>query len=250
MATSFLSLQQLASRKGFWSKTPTIVEFGFGSTLLLLFIVSIYFAFFYSFWCRTRIPLSVWHDAIYVSGFSLEGMSLPKHLRHPKCPAHRMEVWVRQCVRGCWLGSAPFFLLVPLPPLKRCHPRIAGIRCPVMSSWLCPSKQTAISCKSSEVSPPCLWLRQFSGVRFDRSGSATTAGWHGARRLARCGWHAVAGIERMQIWKMNGMWASPSTSTVVTKLQVTVSRDPPLLSSDASLPPASSESSCVFWHLR
>ena len=45
------------------------------------------------------------------------------------------------------------FLAVPLPPLKRCHHRIAGNRCPGTSSWLCPSKQAAISSKSSEVSP-------------------------------------------------------------------------------------------------
>ena len=75
------------------------------SNLLVLFCVRVYFAFCTaSGGARECLPVCIWHGAISVSGLSLEGMPSPKHLRHPKCSAHRMEVSVCKCV--CYAGLA------------------------------------------------------------------------------------------------------------------------------------------------
>lgn len=79
---------------------------------------------------------------------------------------------------------------MPSPPLKRCHHRIAGNRCPGTSFGFCSIKQTTISDKSSEVSPLLSATTQFLHRPPRLLGvCATIPGWHGARWLAHGGWH-------------------------------------------------------------
>lgn len=158
MGSSFLPVQQLAlSRVGI--EEIVFVPYSYHSCIWLWFrpsatILCPHLLRFCaaSGGARECLPVCVWHGAISAPGLSLEGMPSPKHLRHPKSSARRMEVSV--CKFVCYVGLAACHLSPrALAALKRCHHRIAGNRCPGTSSWLCPSKQTAISSKSSEVSP-------------------------------------------------------------------------------------------------
>lgn len=85
-------------------------------------------------------------------GRSLEGMPSPKTFKASEAFCSPYGGLCLQMCALCCLGSVPCFSSCPRRPLKRCHHRIAGNRCPGTFSWLCPSKQTVISSKSSEVS--------------------------------------------------------------------------------------------------
>lgn len=115
---------------------------GFGSNLLPLICVCMYFAFVQ----RLVAPMngaqfvSGMVPSISAFGLSLEGMPLPKYLRHPKCSAHCMEVCVCKCV--CYVGLAACHLPPrALAATEKCPHRIAGDRC-LGTSSMALSKQT------------------------------------------------------------------------------------------------------------
>lgn len=156
------------------------------------------------------------------SSLSLEGMPSPKHVRHPKCSARRMEVSVCKWV-CCVVLAACHLPPCALATLKRCHHRIAGNRCLGTSSWLCPSKQTVISSKSSEVS-----LLVFN---YDSSPSTALIASVMPRLQAGmvpAGWHAAAGTGRKKNRKNYRKQDFPPMfsfvrSMVITELALTVS---------------------------
>lgn len=132
MGSSFLSVQQLAlSRVGIEEMVfvpysyHTCIQLWFrpSATILCPHLLRFSTA---SGGARECLPVCVWHDAISASGLSLEGMPSPKHLRHPKCSAYRMEVSVCKCVL-CWLGTchlSPRALAAPekMPSQNRWQP--------------------------------------------------------------------------------------------------------------------------------
>lgn len=145
----------MASRKCFFVPfSHHICSCGSGSNQLLLFRVRVYYAFVQ----LLTVPVNA-------SQFAF-GMVPSLFLVSPLRGCHRQKTLkaaemfcspyggfcLQMCVL-CWLGSVPSFSPCPCRPPKRCHHRIAGNRCLGTSSWLCPSKQTVISSKSSEVSP-------------------------------------------------------------------------------------------------
>lgn len=209
MGSSFLPAQQLALRVGmswhrgnvfFSSHAPTTVTFGAVVSTNCYYFAPAFTTLAYSFWWRLWMPPSLRLAWCHLSGlwFLPWGDAIAKNIHGIRNVL--LTVWrflfTNVCVMLAW--QCAIFLPVPLLPLKRCHHRIAGNRCPGTSSWLCPSKQMVISDKSLEVSLSVFDLDSSMPTALIASGTPRLqAG------TVPAGWHAVTGIERKKSQKMD-----------------------------------------------